>query len=88
MGIISTTCPTGPLKSKECLAFFGVEYQAYLWIIAISLLIGFGLYFVYSKIKKIEFEVKSYITKSLIISLIVFVLLSILSIFFQSTIVY
>ena len=88
MSIIITTCPTGPMKSGECLAFFGVEYQIYLGIIVISILISFFSYFIYSKIKKIKFETKKFITKSLLISLILFILLSILSIWFQSQIIY
>ncbi len=88
MSIISTSCPYGPMKSRECLAFFGVEYQTYLWIIVISLLIGFGSYFIYSKIRKIEFETGNYVLKSLLVSLIVFILLSILSIWFKSQIIY
>jgi len=88
MSIIRTMCPTGPLKSKECLAFFGVEYQTYLWIIVISLLFGFGLYSLYSRIKKIELYTGKFVTKSLIISLILFILLSILSIWYQSQIIY
>ena len=88
MNIISTSCPYGPMKSRECLAFFGVEYQTYLWIILISLLIGFGSYFIYSKIKKIEFETKKFVIKSLLISLVIFILLSVLNIWFQSQIIY
>ena len=88
MSIISRTCPTGPMKSRECLAFFGVEYQTYLWIIVISLLIGFSSYFVYSKIRKIEFETRKFLIKSLLISLVLFILLSILRIWFQSQIIY
>ena len=88
MSIISKSCPYGPFKSRECLAFFGVEYQSYLWIILISLLISFALYFIYSKIRKTKFETNKFLTKSLIISLIIFILLSILRIWFQSKIIY
>ncbi len=88
MSLFSTMCPAGPMKSKECLAFFGVEYQTYLWLIAVSLLVGFVSYFIYTRIRKIKFEAKDYITKSLLVSLTAFVLLSILSIWFQSRIVY
>ena len=88
MNIISTTCSTGPSKSRECLAFFGVEYQTYLWLIVISLLIGFSSYFIYSKIRKIEFETKNFLIKSLFISLIIFIIFSILNIWWQSQIIY
>jgi len=88
MNIISRICPTGPMKSKECLAFFRVEYQTYLWIIAISLIIGLGSYFIYLNIRKIEFEAKKYVTKSLLITIVIFILLSALSIWFQSQIIY
>jgi len=76
------------MKSRECLAFFGVEYQTYLWIIVTSLLIGFGSYFIYSKIRKIEFETKNFLIKSLLISLIIFVILSFLNIWWQSQLIY
>jgi len=76
------------MKSRECLAFFGVEYQTYLWMIAISLIIGFGSYLIYSKIKKIEFETKLFLIKSLLLSLILFLLFSVLSILFQRTMIY
>jgi predicted PurR-regulated permease PerM len=88
MSIISTTCPTGPMKFRECLAFFGVEYQTYLWIIVISLLIGFGSYFIYSKIRKIKFETRNYVIKSLLASLIIFILLSFLTIWLESQKIY
>ena len=88
MSIISTSCPYGPMKSRECLAFFGVEYQTYLWIIVISLFIGFGSYFIYSKMRKIEFETKNFLIKSLLISLIIFIIFSILNIWWQSQIIY
>ncbi len=83
MSIIKTTCSTGPMKSRECLAFFGIEYQSYLWVLVISLLIGFGSYFIYARIRKIAFETKNFLIKSLLISLIIFIIFSILSIFGQ-----
>jgi len=88
MSIISTTCPTGPMKSRECLAFFGVEYQTYLGIILISLLIGFGSYFIYSRIRKIEFETKNFLIKSLIISIVIFIIFSVMSIWWRGQLVY
>ncbi len=88
MGIISTTCPYGPMKSRDCLAFFGVEYQTYLIIIFVSLLIGFGIYLIYFKTKNIKFETKKYVIKSLLISLVIFILLLILTILVQNQIIY
>ena len=88
MNVIDRYCPTGPMKSVECLAFFGVEYQTYLTLIIISLIIGFGSYFIYSKIRGIKLETKRFIIRSLIISLVVFILLTILTIWQQSQIVY
>ncbi len=78
MNFISKTCPTGPMKSRECLAFFGVEYRAYLSIIIVSLLVGFSFYFIYSQIKNNKFETKNYLIKSLFISLIIFIILSVI----------
>jgi len=83
-----TSCPSGPGKSRPCLAFFGVEYQTVLWILLISLLIGFASYFVYSKIRKIKFEAKNYILKSLLISLVPFVIFLLFAIFIQGSRIY
>lgn len=81
-------CPTGPLKAVQCLAFFGVKYQNYLWIILISLLIGFSLYFFYLRIRAIELETKIFLIKGLLISLIFSLLLSVVVIWFQGQIIY
>ena len=81
MSIISTVCSAGPMKSRECLALFGVEYQIYLLMIPFSLLIGFIASLIYVKIRKIKSNKKSFILKSLIISLIIFILASLSQIF-------
>jgi len=87
MSIITRICPTGPMKSRECLAFFGVEYQTYLWLILFSLIIGFVSVYIYSKLRKMEYNQKSVLI-SFLISLIVFILLSILKIWNYSQRIY
>ncbi len=88
MQIISTLCSSGPSKTRSCLAIFGVEYQTYLFSLLISLVIGFSLYFAYSKLRKEKIEMKNYLTKSLIISTVVFLIISLLNIYLQTRIIY
>ena len=55
MSILTRICPAGPMKQRECLAFFGVDYQTYLGIILPSLIIGFVSFYIYSKLRKVEY---------------------------------
>jgi uncharacterized membrane protein len=87
MSIISTVCATGPMKSKSCFAIFGVEYQTYLWLFFISILIGFVLYSV-SQIKDKNIDARKFIFKSLKIVIIVFLILSVITIYLQSGAIY
>lgn len=90
MAIIQTQCwVQKPVDGyyKDCLAIFGIEYQSWLWMIFISLIIGFISYFVYSKIRRIKFETKNYILKSLLIALIILIIFNILRLWLLSNII-
>jgi hypothetical protein len=87
MEIITTICPAGPMKSRECLAFFGVEYQTYLILILISAILGFSLSFIYLKLRKQKIDAK-FLTIGSLISLLFFIALSILNIWLVSKIIY
>ena len=88
MSIISYLCPTGPLKYEECIAIFGTKIAGYLPILIISIILGFLSYFIIMKIKKKEFNTLKYIIYSLIISLILFIILSAIIIYLSYQVVY
>lgn len=88
MRIISRLCPIGPAVDEKCFAIFDVKYQTYLWIMLISLIIGNISYFIYLKLKNRKFEAKKYLIRSLLVSLIIFIVLSILTIYLESRVIY
>jgi len=73
---------------RDCFAIFGIEYQTWLSLIIISVIIGFGAYYLYSLIRKTEFEVKNFVIKSLLISFVTLVILLILRMSWLSQIIY
>jgi hypothetical protein len=50
MGIIQTVCSTGPMKTRPCLALFGVEAQYYAGMAVIAFAAGFGGYYLVKKL--------------------------------------
>lgn len=52
MSIITTQCPTGPLKYEECIAIFGTKITGYIPILFISIILGFLLCFIILKLRK------------------------------------
>ena len=91
MAIIETKCwvqkPVGGYY-RDCFAIFGIEYQTWLSLIIISLVIGFSAYYFYSLIRKTKFEVKNFVIKSLLISIIALAVLLILRRWLLSQIIY
>ena len=78
MSIIQTKCwVQKPVSGyyRDCFAIFGIEYQAWLSLITISLIIGFGAYYIYSLVRKTKFEMKNFVIKSLFASLLTLVIL-------------
>ncbi len=88
MRFIATRCPSGPGKTRACLAFFGVDYQIYLLALLISVVLGFLIYFISIKIRKKEFETTKFMIKSGAIALFIFILISIILIWGQSQAIY
>jgi len=88
MSIITTQCPTGPLKYEECIAIFGTKITGYIPILFISIILGFLLCFIILKLRKKEFNTKKYIIFSLIVSLIIFIVLSAIVIHLNYQVVY
>ena len=91
MAIIQTKCwVQKPVDGyyKDCFAIFGIEYQTGLSLIIISLIVGFGAYYIYSLIRKTKFEVKNFIIKSLLIFLVALVVFLILRMWWLSQIIY
>ena len=88
MSIITNQCPTGPLKYEECIAIFGTKIAGYLPIFIISAILGFLSCFIILKIKKREFNTLRYIIYSLIVSVIIFIILSAVIIYFSYQVVY
>jgi H+/Cl- antiporter ClcA len=89
MSIIQTVCATGPMKSKPCLAIFGVEYQYFLWVLLFSLIFGLVSAFIfYSNIREKKFNTRDYLEKSLVMAMIIFVLISLIIIILQRMVVY
>ena len=91
MDIIKTKCwvqkPNGGYY-RDCFAIFGAEYKSMLFLIAMSLIIGFGYYYFYSLMRKDKFEVKNFLIKSLLLSLIaLFIILVILGLLSNNIIV-
>ena len=78
MAVIQTKCwVQKPVDGyyRDCFAGLGIEYQTWLSLIIISLIIGFGAYYIYSLVHKTKFEVKNFVIKSLLVSLVVLVIL-------------
>lgn len=91
MKLIQTQCwVQKPVEGyyRDCFAILGVEYQTLLLIIFTSLIAGFGGYFIFSSIKGIKFKTKNFVLKSIILSVIVFIILLILRSLWQSRIIY
>ena len=88
MQIVTISCGSGPMKSKPCLAFFGVEYQTYIILLLLSLVIAAILSFAYIKIKKQNINLKIFVIKGLLTSVVIFILLSIAMIYYNTTFIY
>ena len=91
MAIIQTKCwVQKPVDGyyKDCFAIFGIEYQTGLSLIIISLIVGFGAYYIYSLIRKTKFEVRNFVIKSLLVSLLALVISLILKMWWMSNIIY
>ncbi|MFH1400392.1 MAG: hypothetical protein ABIH41_02635 [Nanoarchaeota archaeon] len=72
MALVQTQCwVQKPINGyyRECLAILGIEYQTWLSLILISLIVGFGGYFVYARIRKKKQQVKGFVLWALLVSL-------------------
>ncbi len=76
------------MKSRDCIAFWGVEYQNYLWVLLISLVMGFILTAVILAARKQQVWGKRLFTYGIVVSIIIFIALSLLLIYWQSTAIY
>ena len=91
MVIIQTKCwVQKPVDGyyRDCFAGLGIEYQTGLSLIIISLIVGFGAYYIYSLIRKTKFEVRNFVIKSLLVSLLALVISLILKMWWMSNIIY
>ena len=88
LNLISTSCPTGPYKSEACLAFLNVRYQEFLWVLLISLLIGFIVSAIILFLCKHNVWSKKLLKKGFIVSAIIFILLALSLIYLEITTVY
>jgi len=79
MKIINFQCPLSQTKSLSCFSFLGLDYKSYILIIALSIIIGFSANYIYSLTEKKKTNTKKFLKKSSIISLIVFIILTLIS---------
>ena len=76
------------MKSKDCIALWGVEYQTYLLALLVSLIIGFALTALVLAVRKQPVWSGKLVKVGIIVSVIIFIVLSILLIYWQSTAIY
>ena len=91
MAIVQTRCwVQKPVDGyfKDCFTIFGIGVQTWMYLMIVSLIVGFSGYYIYSLIRKTTFEIKNFLIKSLLISIVVLVVLLLLRMWWKSQIIY